>query len=110
VPIKAVDAAAGLFSWQNPLNVPIVVKRLTLNVTTPATGACTADCGVAATEILNNTLIDGVDVGAAAIVADNIAHAGGSGLAAGVLCPVGSYITGSVASGASAGIVGAAII
>lgn len=109
VALTASDAAAGLFSWQNPELGPILVTRLVLDITTPSSGACTADCGVAATAILNDTLMDGVSLATAAKVVDNINDAGTNGKARQRVVTSG-FVTGSVASGASAGLVGAALI
>ena len=106
VALTASDAAAGLFSWRNTEeSADIIVTRLVVDVTTAATGACTADIGTAATSILNDTLLDGVDVGTAAGVFDNIDNQGTNGLSK-VRVDDDEYVTGSVASGASAGIVG----
>lgn len=110
VDLNAVDTAAGVFAWQNPLNFPIIVKRVTLNVTTESAGACTVDVGQAATAVLSDDLIDGLDVAAAAIMADNIGSPGTNGQQEGQIVLSTEFITGSVASGASAGIIGKAII
>lgn len=109
--INAVDTGGGLFAFQNPHSSAIFVSRVILNVTTEATSGCTADIGVAAdATTLSDTLMDAVNVGAAVINADNIQNSGSSGHAVGrkVDAKGGSndYITGSVASGASSGIVG----
>ena len=110
VALKPDDAAAGLFSWPNPLNHPILVKRVTLNVTTAATGACTANVGQAATAVASDNLIDGLDVGAAAIMADNNSDPGTNGKDEGQIVAATEFVTGSVATGASAGIEGKVII
>lgn len=56
----------------NPEGVDLLITRLILNITTEATGAATVDAGVAATGTSNDELIDGGDVGSAAIILDNI--------------------------------------
>jgi hypothetical protein len=105
VPLVASDAAAGVFSWRNMENATIIVDRVVLYVSTKSTGACTLDIGKAATEILNDTLLDGVDVGTAAGSFDSMKDAGTNGAGAASVAQ-GQYVTGSKASGATAGLVG----
>lgn len=107
--LAAVDTAGGLFAWANPTGKRIHVLGVRLDVTTASSGACTVDVGVAANGItLNDTIIDGVSV-AATGVKDDQKDAGTNG--AGVAAATSSqYVTGSVASGASAGIAGYAYI
>jgi len=65
--VEASPANGGLASWENPYDVAVTVYTI-LNVTTPTTGAATADIGVgtvAATD--DDTLHDGTDIGTAAI-------------------------------------------
>jgi hypothetical protein len=110
VALSAVDTAGGFFAWANPETVAIMVIRLVLDITTNSSGACTVDCGIAANgTTLNDTLIDGASVATAAKVLDNVNDAGTNGKARQKVA-VGSYVTGSVASGASAGVVGSAYI
>jgi hypothetical protein len=110
VPLAAVATAGGVLAWQNPEGTPIMVTRLILDVTTPATGACTLDAGTAADGTTSNDgLLDGVDVGTAAGVFDNLGNAGSNGRARQRLA-AGSYVTVSQASGAVAGLVGSALI
>lgn len=103
------DAAAGVLSWLNPYTHALRIVRLSIDRTTASTAAGTADFGVAATAILNDTLLDGLDMNAAAAMTDNIITPGTNGLAA-VNLAAGSYVTGSKASGAMAGLVGFAYI
>jgi hypothetical protein len=105
--LAAVDTAGGLFSWANPESGPILVRHLALVVTTKTTGACTADIGTTATSAttLSDTLIDGKDINAAAGTFTNDESAGTNGKPFKRLAS-GKWVTGSVASGASAGIVG----
>jgi hypothetical protein len=112
VALVASDAVGGLFAWQNPFANSIFVTRVILHVTTEASGSCTADVGrTSAAAATNNALIDGANVGAAAIDTDNVAETGDSiGIALDAKGGTNDYITGSKASGASAGIVGYAII
>jgi len=56
----------------NPEGADLLITRFILNVTTEATGAATVDAGVAATGTSNDELIDGGNVGAAAIILDNV--------------------------------------
>jgi hypothetical protein len=110
VALAAVDTAGGVFAWANPEGESIIVTRLLLDITTKTTGACTLDCGVAANgTTLNDTLIDGLDANAATGLFDNVTNKGTNGLPQ-VKVTSTQYITGSVASGASAGIVGYAYI
>jgi hypothetical protein len=99
-----------VLAWQNPEGTPILVTRLILDVTTKPTGACTLDAGTAADGTTSNDgLLDGVDVGTAAGVFDNLGNAGSNGRARQRLA-AGSYVTVSQASGAVAGLVGSALI
>lgn len=60
-------------SLANPEGVDLIITRFIVNVTTPATGAAAIDAGVAADgETSNDELLDGVDVGSAAIIKDNV--------------------------------------
>jgi len=56
----------------NPEGADLIITRFIINITTEATGAATVDAGVAATGTSNDELLDGVDVGSAAILKDNI--------------------------------------
>lgn len=100
--IAAVDSAGGLFAWQNPWSVPILVHKLIVRATTLASAACTADFGVAANGTTSSdTLLDGIDLNGgtspfASTAVLQVDENGGSN----------DWITGSVATGASAGIVG----
>lgn len=111
VPLAAVDTAGGLFSWVNPEVGAIVVNRVTLDVTTVATGACSVSVGTsvvsAATSSAN--LIDTLDVHSATGVFDNLANGSTNGKMLQRLA-AGGWVNGSKASGASAGIVGNAYI
>ena len=110
VALAAVDTAGGLFAWENPYGVAVLAE-LVLDVTTQSTGACTADCGPAADGVtLNDTLIDGLSVATAGVYSSlDTVDNGTNGKP---VRKVGSteFVTGSVASGASAGIVGSAYI
>lgn len=98
VALAEVDTAGGLAAVANPFGRAAFITKALLNVTTAATGVCTADVGVAANGTTSdNSLIDGADVGTAAILAEN---------SAAVEWGASEYVTASVATGASAGIVG----
>jgi hypothetical protein len=108
VALAAVDTAGGVFAWSP--GAAAIIQRVFLDVTTKSTGACTVDVGVAANATtLSDILLDGVDVGTAAGLFDNITEKGTNGRSR-QRCGATQYVTGSVASGASAGIVGNAYI
>ena len=108
------DSAGGILAWQNPETSAIVVVRFVIDRTTKSTGACTADFGTAANGTTSSdNLLDGVDVGAAAAVEDNVENKSTNGKALQRLDAKGGstdYITGSKATGAAAGLVGNAYI
>jgi hypothetical protein len=110
--LAAVDTAGGVFSWQNPLTEK-VIAALIIDVTTQSSGACTIDCGPAANATtLNDTLIDGLSVAAAGLY-NSSDQKGTNGRLFRKVDEKGgttSFINGSVASGASAGLVGFAYI
>lgn len=109
VALAAVDTAGGLFAWKNPEGTAILVTRTVLDVTTQSTSACTADVGTAADGVTSNDgLINGVSLATAGVL-DNLGNAGTNGKARQRVAS-GAYVTGSVASGASAGLVGSALI
>lgn len=113
VALAASDAGGGVFAWQNPEAGSILVTRVVVDVTTKTTGACTIDVGTTATSAStpSDTLLDGLDVGTAAGVFDNLlaADAGTHGKTAQKLA-AGKWVTASKASGAAAGLVGSAYI
>lgn len=102
VALAVVDTAGGVAAFQNPLDVPILVLRAVLEWTTNSTGACTIDVGVAANGTTSSdTLIDGQSVASAAGIVSStvprrVAENGGAA----------DWVTASVATGASAGLVG----
>ncbi len=104
------DTAGGVLSLANPEGATLIITRLILDVTTAATAACTLDAGVGSGATTKyDTLIDGLDVNAAAGTFDNVENQGTNGKAA-VKWTSGNYLTISTASGASAGLVGSAYI
>lgn len=103
--LAAVDTAGGVFSWVNPWSVPVMILGFTLEVTTQSTGACTLDAGVAANATTSDdTLLTGQSVAAAGIFSATakvrLDEAGGTA----------DTVTVSMASGATAGLVGRAYV
>jgi len=94
VALAAVDGAAGVLSWQNPEDGAIQIINLQVDVTAESGAAATVDFGCAATAISNDALIDGLDVGTAAIKSQSAAIATEF-----LECPEGGYVTGTEASG-----------
>ena len=110
VDLAALDAAGGVLSLANPEAASLFVTRIVLDVTTKSTAACTVDAGIAANGTTSaDNLIDGLDVGTAAGVFDNIEDGGTNGKAT-KKWTSGQYLTISKASGAAAGLVGSAYI
>ena len=111
VALGHVDTGGGIFAWANDEGADIIVQRVILDVTTKASAACTIDVGTTATNATTSSdnLIDGVDVNTAIGVFDNITDKGNNGKSKQKLAN-GKWVTGSVASGASAGLVGYAYI
>lgn len=110
VALGAGEGAGGILGLLNPEGVDLIITRLVLDITTKSTGACTVDAGVAANGTTSNdTLIDGLDVGTAPILADNIENQGINGVAAKKWGAT-QYLTVSKATGAAAGLVGSAYI
>ncbi len=105
VALAAVDSAGGLFAWENTNTVAVIASVL-IDLTTQASGALTADVGPAVdATTLSDTLLDGVNLGAAAGIFNSVDHQGTNGLVFRRV-PAGEFITGSTVTGASAGIVG----
>lgn len=112
VALAAVDTGGGVFAWQNTEeSAAIIILRVTLDVTTASSGACTVNVGTTATSATTSSdnLIDGLDVNSAAGVFDNVTDGGTNGKSRQKLADD-KWVTGSVATGASAGIVGSAYI
>jgi hypothetical protein len=109
--LAAVDTAGGILSWLNPEAGPILVVGFFLYITTPATAACTASFGTTTTSAttLSANLITGLDVHTAGGLFDDDTDIGASGKTRQLLAQ-GGWITGSTASGASAGLVGSAYV
>jgi hypothetical protein len=107
IPLTAADTGGGLFAWQNPEAGAILIKRILTN------GACTADIGTTTVDATTSSdnLIDGISLASSAKVVDNLDDTdnGTNGKTKQKLA-AGKWVTGSAASGASAGLVGFAYI
>lgn len=111
VALAALDTGGGVLAWANPEAVSIIITGIFLNVTTKSTGACTLDVGTTATDATTSSdnLLDGVDVGTAIGLFDNVTEKGTNGKSRQLLA-TGKWITASKASGNAAGLVGFAYI
>jgi hypothetical protein len=111
VALAALDTGGGVLAWANPETTAIIITRVVVDVTTKTTGACTVDVGTTATSATtsSDTLLDGLDVGTATGTFDNITEKGTNGKSRQRLA-AGKWVTGSMASGAAAGLVGWAFI
>ena len=104
--LTASDAAAGILSYLNPEAAAWLVTDLIIKVDTGTSGACTADFGTAATNISADNLLDGVDLAVAGIYrTSTLADLGTNGVTTARL-PASGYLTGSMATGATAGLAG----
>jgi len=104
--IGEADTGGGVISLANPFEDNLLVTDVIIDVTTKSTGACTLDVGVGATATtVADTLIDGVDVGTATIIANSQKHAGTNGVGV-VSWSTSQYLTASMKTGAAAGLVG----
>lgn len=107
VALAAVDTAGGLAAWTPGARK--LLHHVVLDATTKSTAASTTDCGIAANATtLNDTLLDGADTGTAAALFDSSdgTDNGTNGIAKTRAVGATESVTCSVASGASAGIVG----
>ncbi len=107
----AVTTAGGVFAWRpEDQSRAHYVTALIMDVTTKSSGAGTVDIGIGANATtLSDTLIDGVDVGTATIVANSQKHAGTNGMGM-VKLPAGSSVTASCATGDTTGMVASVYI
>lgn len=94
------DTAGGILSYVNNFGCDLIITAHQLDVTTVATGACTVSFGQTGTNgtTSSSNCISGQDV--------HSATGTFNGGALSVKWPAGTWITGSKASGASAGLVG----
>ena len=106
LPLAALDTKGGVVSILNPFGFDVLILRAVINVTTKSTGACTLDIGIDADGSTgDDTLLDGLDVGTAVILADNIITPGTNGLGV-AQWDDDEYVVASMASGAAAGVAG----
>lgn len=104
--LTASDSAAGIFSEENTFGTDLLVLRIVLFVTTAATGSCTVDIGEGSSSSTSyDNIIDGLDVGSGAGAFDNLGDPGTNGHSVRVWRS-GEYVNASMASGATAGLVG----
>ena len=110
IALNAVDTAGGVFSFENDTANDYILDICYIDVTTASTGACTVDVGIASDATTSDdTLFDGLDVNSATGTFNNIDAAGTNG-GIGIKLAAGEFLNASVATGASAGIVGNAYI
>lgn len=110
VALAALETAGGVLALENPEGEDLIVTRVILDITTKSTGASTVDVGIAADEETSaDNLMDGLDVGTAAGVFDNIENQGTNGKAT-VKWSASQVLTISKASGNVAGLVGNAYV
>lgn len=103
--LTAADTAGGVFAAQTPDRNNFIVDLVVVDVTTASSGACTLDVGIAANATtLSDTLIDGVSLATTGLK-NNYDDKGTNGRAV-RKAVTGEYVTASVASGASSGLVG----
>lgn len=112
VDLAAVDTGGGVFSWVNPESVSILVTRVTLDVTTQSTSACTVDIGTTAANgtTPSDNLIDGRSVATVGVYDNMLAATQGTNGKTAQKLDSGDWVTGSKATGASAGLAGHAYI
>jgi hypothetical protein len=110
LPLGTGAAGGGVISWQNPEPQDVIVTALFIDVTAPSAGACTVSFGTTATNgaTSSNNLIDTLSVAAAGLF-DNNTDKGVNGRTRQRLA-TGKWVTGSIASGVAAGLVGNAYI
>jgi hypothetical protein len=106
----AADTAGAIMSVVNPFGVDVWVDELDIVVATATTGANTSDFGTTATSAttLSDNLIDGISLNATG-TKTNFANGGTNGKTR-QRWASGTWITGSTASGAVAGLVGTYVI
>ena len=103
--LTASDAAAGIFSEENTYGTNLLVLRIVIFVTTASTGACTIDVGEGNSASTSyDNIIDGLDVNSTG-ASDNLGDPGTNGHTVRVWRS-GEYVNASMATGATAGLVG----
>ena len=105
VDVTASKTSGVIKSFVNPEATPIIATFCRAHVKTKSVVACTLDIGVAATNVLADNLLDGIDVYVAANTPyDNIKNGGTNGLTC-VYVPAGYWFTIAVASGNANGLI-----
>lgn len=103
--LTASDAAAGIFSEENTYGTDLLVLRIVIFVATASTGACTIDVGEGNSDSSSyDNIIDGLDV-ASTGASDNLGDPGSNGHSVRAWRS-GEYVNASMATGATAGLVG----
>jgi len=103
--LTASDAAAGIFSEENTYGTDLLVLRIVIFVTTASTGACTIDVGEGSSASSSyDNIIDGLDVSSTG-ASDNLGDPGSNGHSVRAWRS-GEYVNASMATGATAGLVG----
>lgn len=105
--LAAVDTGGGVFSVASAFTEDVFVDFVSITRSTKSSGACTVDVGVTLTSAttLSDNLMDGVNAAASEATENNFANAGTNGKVR-QIWPAGKWVTASVASGNSAGLVG----
>lgn len=108
---SAADTGGAVLAFQNHETTDIHIDRIRIKTTVKSTGASTVDFGTTAASATTSSdnLIDGVDLGTAVGIFDNMLNAGTNGKG-GQSLAAGKWLTGSRATGAVAGLVGHAYI
>ena len=102
-------AVGGVLKLVNPEGADVIVKRVVLDIITASTGAATVDAGIDTDGTTSSdTLLDGLDVNAAAGVFDNVDDQGTNGQSC-VKWASGEYLV-ITASATVAGLVGNAYV
>jgi hypothetical protein len=94
IPVTGVASTAGggIVAQVNTEGADLIITSVRFDRRTKSTGAASVDIGIAATVATNDTIMDGLDVGAAEGIADNITNKGSNGLPS-ILWPAGYYLT-----------------
>ena len=106
VALENVDTDGGIFAIPNPEEADLIITLMVVKTSVIATAACTLDAGVAASLVTASaTLIDGLDLNGALVVANNVDDQGTDGKLV-QKWDSDEFVTGTAKTGASAGLVG----
>lgn len=105
-------SGGGVFSWQNPESVSVLILRILLDITTQSSGASTIDVGTTAVNATTSSdnLIDGVSGATAALIDNTLAATLGTNGKPSQKLAAGKWVTASQSTGAVAGLAGNAYI